>query len=186
MTVKELRKEKNLSQAALAKELGIATSAVGHMENGRMKVSAKIAAKAKEVFGVDLADAAEKAAPVAKKTAAKKPAVKKTEAKKAAATSKAAKTEKAPAKKTAAVKAEKVVKSTAKKASTKKAPVAKKSSAAEKKLANKVIIQSPLGGVITPDEVLAKVGNVDEVYVRVDQNKAYWVRGKEAGAVDLW
>lgn len=181
MTVKELRKEKNLSQAALAKELGIATSAVGHMENGRMKVSAKIAAKAKEVFGVDLADAAEKAAPVAKKTAAKKPAVKKTEAKKAAATSKAAKTEKAPAKKTAAAKAEKAGKSTAK-----KAPVAKKSSAAAKKLANKVIIQSPLGGVITPDEVLAKVGNVDEVYVRVDQNKAYWVRGKEAGAVDLW
>lgn len=181
MTVKELRKEKNLSQAALAKELGIATSAVGHMENGRMKVSAKIAAKAKEVFGVDLTDAAEKAAPVAKKTAAKKPAVKKTEAKKAAATSKAAKTEKAPEKKAAAAKAEKTVKSTAK-----KAPVAKKSSAAEKKLANKVIIQSPLGGVITPDEVLAKVGNVDEVYVRVDLNKAYWVRGKEAGAVDLW
>ncbi|MBQ6322290.1 MAG: helix-turn-helix transcriptional regulator, partial [Lachnospiraceae bacterium] len=85
MTVKELRKEKNLSQAALAKELGIATSAVGHMENGRMKVSAKTAAKATEVFGVDLADAAEKAAPVAKKTAAKKPAVKETEAKKAAA-----------------------------------------------------------------------------------------------------
>ena len=181
MTVKELRKEKNLSQAALAKELGIATSAIGHMENGRMKVSAKIATKAKEVFGVDLTDAAEKAAPATNKTAAKKPAAKKTETKKAAATSKAEKAEKAPAKKTAAAKAEKTVKSTAK-----KAPVAKKSSAAEKKLANKVIIQSPLGGVITPDEVLAKVGNVDEVYVRVDQNKAYWVRGKEAGAVDLW
>lgn len=181
MTVKELRKEKNLSQAALAKELGIATSAIGHMENGRMKVSAKIAAKAKEVFGVDLVDAAAKAAPAATKSAAKKPTAKKTVAKKAAATPKAAKAEKAPVKKAAAAKAEKAVKSTAK-----KAPVAKKSSAAEKKLANKVIIQSPLGGVITPDEVLAKVGNVDEVYVRVDQNKAYWVRGKEAGAVDLW
>ena len=77
MTVKELRKEKNLSQAALAKELGIATSAVGHMENGRMKVSAKIAAKAKEVFGVDLVDAAAKTAPAATKPAAKKSAAKK-------------------------------------------------------------------------------------------------------------
>ena len=185
MTVKELRKEKNLSQAALAKELGIATSAVGHMENGRMKVSAKIAAKAKEVFGVDLVDAAAKTAPAATKPAAKKSAAKKAAAKKAAATPKAVKAEKAPAKKAAATKTEKAVKSAAKKATIKEAPM-KKSSAAEKKLANKVIIQSPLGGVTTPDEVLAKVGNVDEVYVRVDQNKAYWVRGKEAGAVDLW
>ena len=27
---------------------------------------------------------------------------------------------------------------------------------------------------------------VDAVYIRVDQNKAYWVRGKEYGSVDLW
>ena len=49
-----------------------------------------------------------------------------------------------------------------------------------------VIIQSPLGGVITPAEILKKVGKVDEVYVRVDQNKAYWVKGDENGSVDLW
>ena len=29
-------------------------------------------------------------------------------------------------------------------------------------------------------------GEVDKVYVRVDENKAYWVRGDETGAVDLW
>ena len=42
------------------------------------------------------------------------------------------------------------------------------------------------GGGITPDEIIAKVGPVDAVYVRVDENKAYWVRGDETGSVDLW
>ena len=47
MNIKELRTKEGLSQSALAKKLGIATSAIGHMENGRVKVSAKIAAKVK-------------------------------------------------------------------------------------------------------------------------------------------
>ena len=58
-----------------------------------------------------------------------------------------------------------------------------------------IVIQSPMGGEITPDEILAKianatkgerVGNVDTVYVRVDENKAFWVKGKKRGAIDLW
>ena len=49
-----------------------------------------------------------------------------------------------------------------------------------------LVIQSPFGKEITPEEVLEKVGEVDAVYIRVDQNKAYWVRGKEYGSVDLW
>ena len=49
-----------------------------------------------------------------------------------------------------------------------------------------VIIQSAFGGEITPEAILAKVGAVDKVYVRVDENKAYWVRGGETGNVDLW
>ena len=49
------------------------------------------------------------------------------------------------------------------------------------------MIQSPLVGEITPAEILAKLpANVDKVYVRVDQNKAYWVKGEESGSVDLW
>ena len=43
MNIKELRTKEGLSQSALAKRLGINTSAIGHMENGRMKVSDKIA-----------------------------------------------------------------------------------------------------------------------------------------------
>ena len=50
----------------------------------------------------------------------------------------------------------------------------------------KVVIQSPMGGSIAPEEVLAKTGPVDSVYIRVDENKAYWVKGEETGSVDLW
>ena len=85
-------------------------------------------------------------------------------------------------------KVEKAVKAPAKKAAEKK-PVEKKP--AEKKPAPakktaEVIIQSPLGGEITGTEILKRVGDVDKVYVRVDENKAYWVRGDETGSVDLW
>ena len=80
-----------------------------------------------------------------------------------------------------------------KKAAEAEAPVAKKPAAkkpaAKKPAAKKaveVIVQSPLGGEISFAEILAKVGEADKVYVRVDQNKAYWVRGEETGDVDLW
>ena len=59
--------------------------------------------------------------------------------------------------------------------------------AKEKKPAsNEIIIQSPMGGNITPAEILAKTGPVDKVYIRVDENKAFWVRGEENGSVELW
>ena len=50
----------------------------------------------------------------------------------------------------------------------------------------KIFIQSPVGAEITPDAILAKVGQVDTVYIRVDENKLYWVKGEENGAVDIW
>lgn len=103
-----------------------------------------------------------KKAPAAKAAAEKKPAAKATAVKKAPAV-KAAAEKKAPA---------------AKAAAEKKAPAAKK--------ATEVIIQSPMGGNITPEAILAKVGKADKIYVRVDENKAYWVRGLETGSVDLW
>ena len=109
----------------------------------------------------------EKAATKVKATAKKAAADVKAEEKKVVAKAKAAE--------------KKVV---AKKPAAKK-PAAKKP-AAKKAPKNEVIIQSPMGGVITPAEVLAKVGPVDQVYVRVDQNKAYWVRGEETGSVELW
>ena len=61
---------------------------------------------------------------------------------------------------------------------------AKKAAAAKTEL----YIQSPLGGNITPEEVIAKVPEgADTCYVRVDQNLIWWVRwdGKN-GAVEIW
>ena len=138
MNIKELRTKEGLSQSALAKKLGIATSAIGHMENGRMKVSAKIAAKVKEEFGVDVADA---------------------------------------------VTAEKIeVKKTAAKASRKAKETVK---AVETKV--EIIVQSPMGGNITAEEIAAKVpAGAESVFVRVDQNKLWWIKGEETGSVDIW
>ncbi len=84
-----------------------------------------------------------------------------------------------------------VLKAVAPKAEEKPAKKAEKKEAAKaeepvKTAANEVVIQSPMGGDITPAEILAKTGDVDKVYVRVDENKAYWVRGEESGFVDLW
>ncbi len=92
-----------------------------------------------------------------------------------------------------------VKKAAVKTAETKTAETVKSKTAvkkpAERKTATKrttakknteVIIQSALGGEITPESIIDRVGAVDKVYIRVDQNKAYWVRGEESGSVDLW
>ena len=160
MTIKELRTKEGLSQSEMAKRLGIATSAIGHMENGRMKVSPKIAAKAKEEFGVDL-DIEPKAT--------KKPVKEKVKA--------------------AEAKVEKAAKATAKKTkeAVKKAPA--KAKAAAKKPSGKleIIVQSPMGGNITDAEIAAKLPKGTEtVFVRVDQNKLWWIKGEETGSVDIW
>ena len=49
-----------------------------------------------------------------------------------------------------------------------------------------IIIQSQDGREINPEEIIARVGEVDSIYVRVDHNAAYWVRGEETGKVELW
>ena len=38
MTIKELRKQQNLSQAAFAERIGVKAATVSQLENGRMKV----------------------------------------------------------------------------------------------------------------------------------------------------
>ena len=55
-----------------------------------------------------------------------------------------------------------------------------------KKVAS-VVLLSPLGGEITPKAILEKVpADAEKVYVRIDQNKAYWVKGEDYGSVDLY
>lgn len=156
MTIKEFRLAQGLSQAKLAKSLGIGVSTIGNYEAGRIKPSENVIGKIKEVFGVDLTAPTEAAKSA---NSPKKPL-----------RSKAA----APAKEKAAAPA--------------KAPRKRKETApaVEKNQETAVIIQSPLGGEITAEEILAKTGPVDRIYVRVDQNAAYWVKGEDSGAVNLW
>ena len=186
MTIKEFRLSQKLSQPKLAKALGIGVSTVGNYETGRIKPSDKVIAKIKEVFGVDLENTAAPAPAVettpAVEKKAKKPAKRGRKEKEAAPA-----VEEAPTKKPRTRK---------KKAELAAAPVDESllqmqtnAEAAVNALFDAkgtVIIQSPMGGEITPEEVLAKVGPVDKVYVRVDENAAYWVRGNESGAVNLW
>lgn len=121
MTIRELRESRKLTQAQMAEKLGVTPGTIGHLENGRMKVSDKIADRIWEVFGVE-----------------------------------AGMEEKKPVKKRKAKKME-------------------------------IYIQSPLGGNIMPEEIEAKVPEgVECVFVRVDQNKLWWIRGEETGSVDIW
>ena len=84
--------------------------------------------------------------------------------------------------------AKKAAKPKAKKAETAEAkPAAPKKPArpAAKKAVN-VVIQSAMGGEIALTEIIAKVGDVDALYIKPEENAAYWVKGEESGAVNLW
>ena len=56
--------------------------------------------------------------------------------------------------------------------------------------AEAVVIQSAMGGSITIDEILNRVRKIapdaSAVYVKTEENNAYWVQGKKTGAVTLW
>ena len=50
-----------------------------------------------------------------------------------------------------------------------------------------ILIQSQLGGTITPEEVLKRIPeDCHRVYIKPEENKAYLVKGDESGAVELW
>ncbi len=192
MTVKELREKYKLTQSALAKSLGVSSNAISAVEAGRLKLSNKLAAKIMETYGEDVAAAPAVKAEKADRPEAKieKPAAE--PAAEAAAAPAAKAVEAAPAapapveKKTVkpAKKAAKEKKAAEKKEAAPKKAAAKK--AAAKKAVPAVILQSPFGGEITVDAVKTLVGDVDKVYVRIDQNKLYWVKGKETGDTDIW
>ena len=72
---------------------------------------------------------------------------------------------------------------------------AAKTLAPKVKYADEIVIQSPLGGEITPEQIVAKLpeqvrAKIPEgaecVFVRVDQNKLWWIRGEETGNVEIW
>lgn len=177
MTLKELRKKRSLTQIALANELGVSGKTVSLIEVGKLKLSKKLSDRIQEVYGelVEPVAVAAEAAPETEKKVQKR-------GRKAKADKPAAEV----AAETPVETEEKAVKKARRGRPAKAAAAKEPEKAAAKKNAPAIVIQSPFGGEITPDEILAKIGEAETVYVRVDQNKAYWVKGEETGAVDLW
>lgn len=122
---------------------------------------------------------------------------KKTRTKKAAETVKAvpAKAKAAAKKAEGKITADKIeVKKRARRAASATKETAAKVEKVVKAPANKVkaakleiVIQSPMDGNITPEEIAAKLPKgAKSVFVRVDQNKLWWINGEETGSVDIW
>ena len=189
MTIKEFRLSQKLSQVDFAAALGISVSTERSYEYGVREPNVKVFEKIKEVYGVDLnatETAVAEAAPIVEEKPARRGRKKKD----------AAEAAPAPAVEDNAENVEKPKRGRKKKEQPTPAPVDESllkmqndADAAVHALFDAkatVIIQSPMGGEIDVNEILAKVGPVDKVYVRVDQNAAYWVRGDESGAVNLW
>ena len=51
-----------------------------------------------------------------------------------------------------------------------------------------IIIQSRMGGEISIDEILTRLpsAGVEKVYIKPEENRAYWVSEDSAGSVELW
>ena len=61
---------------------------------------------------------------------------------------------------------------------------------AAKAIAPVVAVQALMGGSIVMEEVIKKVKavapDVENIYVKPEENRAYWVSKNSAGSVDLW
>ena len=56
----------------------------------------------------------------------------------------------------------------------------------EKKLTS-IVIESKMGSKITTEEILSRLPDgCDTVYVKPEENAAYWVKGNESGVINLW
>ncbi len=211
MNLKELREKNKLSQAAFAGTLGVSGKSIYLIEAGRMKLSKKLSDRIAEVYG-EVIEPAEKRAKAAVAGAEKRAdkaaedaaqAVLDTEKKldkRKRRTKARAQADKpaveavaeavaAPVETAVEAVAEAVAAPVETAAETVAAPVEAVKARRGRKRAPApatIVIQSPLGGEITDAEIRARIGQADAVYVRVDRNKAYWVRGEETGEIDLW
>ena len=183
MTFKELCVKITLSREKLAEAAGMSASAISAVKTGCINLGRKISGAVKEVRGEAAAVGARAEERIQDTKAAAEEAKEK-------ATIAAIET-KAIADETADETAEKVEEKIQQagekvKAAKKEAPVREPAARKPADEPIQVIIQSPIGGEITPEAILAKVGEADTIYVRIDENKAYWVKGEEHGSVDLW
>lgn len=196
MNLKELREKNKLSQAAFAGTLGVSGKSIYLIEAGRMKLSKKLSDRIAEVYG-EVIEPAEKRAKAAV-AGAEKRADKAAEDAAQAVLDTEKKLDKRKRRTKARAQADKpaveaVAEAVAAPVETAVETVAAPVEAVKARRGRTrapapatIVIQSPLGGEITDAEIRARIGQADAVYVRVDRNKAYWVRGEETGEIDLW
>lgn len=212
----KIREDRQLSKSDFAKELGITPMLLGKYEKGSAKIPDEIAEKVRKEAASGVRASVEDqavAAQIEVKKNTRKAARKAKEAIEGAASAvKKAVTDQAAAtgievKKNTRKTVQKLKKAAEKAASTVRDAVDDKAAATEievKKKARKagrkakeaadavkfvnIVIQSPMGGTITPAEILKKVPkDTKDVYVRVDDNKLYYVlKNGEIGSVDIW
>ena len=192
----EIRESLGLTKAELANLLGTTSMLIGRMEKG----SCKIAEKFEEALKALIAKNTEKEeAPVVEEAVVEEAVVEEAAVEETVVEEPAAE-EEAPAeekpkrrnprrKKKESMPAEETPAPAVEEApSAEAAPApAPEKRAAKKNVAPAVVIQSAMGGSISVEEIVARIpAGADEVYVKVEENKAYWVKGGESGAVDLW
>lgn len=154
--IKQIRESLSLSKSALAKLIGVSASAVGNYESGKNKPKDEIMSKIKELV-----------------TEAAAPAIQGDE--KTEDTIDEKKEESA----TPVDEEQSVASATAEEIMP--APIE------EEKKPSSIVIESQMGGSITTDEILSKLPDgVDTVYVKPEENAAYWVKGEASGVVNLW
>ena len=197
MNLKELREKNKLSQAAFGSSLGVSGKAIYLIESGNMNLSRKLSDKIAEVYGEFIEPTGRRAKAAAARAEKKADEIAADAAQAVLDAEK--KVDKRKRKAKAKVQADKPAVEAVAEAVTApveavaeavaapvEAAVEKKARKRAAKPAMSVVIQSPMGGEITPEEICARIGQADAVYIRVDQNKAYWVRGEEHGEIDLW
>lgn len=173
----EIRESKKLSKTEFAGLLGISAMLLGKYEKGSCAIPEEIEKKLKEI-----ADTAAATEIEAKKTV-------RSAGRKAKEASKAIAKEAEDKSLAIEIDAKKKSRAAGRKIKEEAEKVKK---AADKaiKAANKanIIIQSPMGGTITMEEIRSKLPKgTTEVYVRVDENKLYYVlKNGETGDVDIW
>ena len=212
--IKELREKNGLTISAFAKSLGISPTSASLYESGKQNPGKKTIAKICEVYGVEegyllsapIGTAAKEDDGAVEDTLADKDVEEKKRGRRPKKMD-AVKEEKEPditaiLARVAEVGVRKAAaevgvawqtvnkwKKDAEKAATPAASTKeeKKEEKKPEEKKTKIIIQSPMGGNITPRQVLQKIPDgSDSVYVRVDENKLYWVKGDENGAVEIW
>ena len=199
----KIREERNLSKSDFAKLLGVTPMLLGRYEKGSCAIPEDIAKKLQDTAvateievkktarkaGRKVKEAAEAVAQSDPVVAAEIEVKKNT--RKAGRKAKEVVTEVKEAVEDKIVAEEIEVKKTARKGARKAKETASATKESVKRKAAgipNIIIQSPMGGYITPADIAKKVPkNAADVYVRVDENKLYYVlKNGENGDVNIW